>query len=295
MAKEAAAKAAKEQKEAEEAAANWKKQAKEAKAKAAKEMAAAEKLAKEEAEKLKKEQEAQAKKQAAALKKQAESLAKAAEAQAKADAAAKKAREQQEKKQLAYLKQQMAERKAKFSNSFSHTWSNGEPGVSYFELNMDLSAGQQDEVIAKLFKNRIVADLEVIPGSVQRFVYNDDGHMDSRIEFIKLVGIVNDDHIEEFRALASHFQSSSTHLQKSFAGLPSFDLITYPIGTGSKEYIEWALEQTTKTEDTPRFTASEKVEDKKPEGDAKVQIKESNKNNESEEEEEDDDDEEQEE
>merc|ERR1712127_1149417 len=148
---------------------------------------------------------------------------------------------QQEKKQLAYLKQQMAERKAKFSNSFSHTWSNGEPGVSYFELNMDLSAGQQDEVIAKLFKNRIVADLEVIPGSVQRFVYNDDGHMDSRIEFIKLVGVVNDDHIEEFRALASHFTSSQKYL-KGHNGLPAFDLVTYPIGTGSKEYIEWALE-----------------------------------------------------
>lgn len=185
----------------------------------------------------------------------------------------------------------MAERKAKFSNSFSHTWSTGEPGISYFELNMDLSAGQQDEVIAKLFKNKIVADLEVIPGSVQRFMYNDDGHMDSRIEFIKLVGIVNDDHVEEFRALASHFTANSTYL-KNFGGLPSFDLVTYPIGTGSKEYIEWALEQTTKDENTPRFTYGEKVEEKKPEGDAKVQIKESNKNNESEEEEEDDDDEE---
>jgi len=254
-------------------------------------MAAAEKLAKEEAEKLKKEQERQAKAQEEALKKQAESLAKAAEAQRLAAEAAKKAREQQEKKQIAFLKQQMAERKAKFSNNFSHVWSNGEPGVSYFELNIDLSAGGQEEVIAKLFKNKIVADLEVIPGSVQRFIYNDDGHMDSRIEFIKLVGIVNDDHVEEFRALASHFVSSSKYL-KGFHGLPAFDLVTYPIGTGSKEYIEWALEATTKDESTSTFKSSEKVEDKKAEGDAKVQIKESNKEDE---EEEDDDDEEQEE
>lgn len=145
------------------------------------------------------------------------------------------------KKQIAFLKQQMAERKAKFSNNFSHVWSNGEPGVSAFELNIDLSAGGQEEVIAKLFKNKIVADLEVIPGSVQRFIYNDEGHMDSRIEFIKLVGTVNDDRVEEFRALASHFTSSQKYL-KGHNGLPAFDLVTYPIGTGSKEYIEWALE-----------------------------------------------------
>jgi len=119
-------------------------------------MAAAEKLAQKEAEKLKKEQEKQAKKQEEALKKQAESLKKAQEAQVKADQAARKAREQQEKKQIAFLKQQMAERKAKFSNNFSHVWSNGEPGVSAFELNIDLSAGGQEEVIAKLFKNKIV-------------------------------------------------------------------------------------------------------------------------------------------
>lgn len=185
----------------------------------------------------------------------------------------------------------MAERKAKFSNNFSHVWSNGEPGVSAFELNIDLSAGGQEEVIAKLFKNKIVADLEVIPGSVQRFIYNDEGHMDSRIEFIKLVGTVNDDRVEEFRALASHFTSSQKYL-KGHNGLPAFDLVTYPIGTGSKEYIEWALEQTTKDENSPTFSSGEKVEEKKPEGDAKVQLKASDKNKEDEEEEEDDDEEE---
>lgn len=254
-------------------------------------MAAAEKLAQKQAEKLKKEQEKQAKKQEEALKKQAESLKKAQEAQVKADQAARKAREQQEKKQIAFLKQQMAERKAKFSNNFSHVWSNGEPGVSAFELNIDLSAGGQEEVIAKLFKNKIVADLEVIPGSVQRFIYNDEGHMDSRIEFIKLVGTVNDDRVEEFRALASHFTSSQKYL-KGHNGLPAFDLVTYPIGTGSKEYIEWALEQTTKDENSPTFSFGEKVEEKKPEGDAKVQLKASDKNKEDEEEEDDDDEEE---
>ena len=51
----------------------------------------------------------------------------------------------------------MAERKAKFSDSFSHVWSNGEPGVSAFELNIDLAAGGQDEVIAKLFKTALHA------------------------------------------------------------------------------------------------------------------------------------------
>lgn len=241
LAKEAAEKAAKEQKEAEEAAANWKKQAEEAKAKAAKEMAAAEKLAKEEAEKQKKIQEEQAKKQEEALKKQAESLRKAQETQRLADEAAKKAREEQEKKQIAFLKQQMAERKASFSNAFSHVYSNGQPGLSVFELNIDLAAGGQDETIAKLFKNKIIADVETIPGNTQRFVYENNGHIDSRVEFVKLVGIVNDDHIEEFRAIVSHYTDDHEKYQKSFHGLPAFDLITFPIGTGSKEYIEWAL------------------------------------------------------
>ena len=115
--------------------------------------------------------------------------------------------------------------------------------------------------------------------------------MDSRIEFIKLVGTVNDDRVEEFRALASHFTSSQKYL-KGHNGLPAFDLVTYPIGTGSKEYIEWALEQTTKDENSPTFSFGEKVEEKKPEGDAKVQLKASDKNKEDEEEEDDDDEEE---
>lgn len=185
----------------------------------------------------------------------------------------------------------MAERKAKFSNNFSHVFSNGAPGISQFELNIDLNAGSQEEVISHLFRNKIVADCETIPGASQRFIYDDEGKMDSRIEFIKLVGTVNDDHVEEFRALASHFTSDSKYL-KSHAGLPAFDLITMPIGTGSKEYLEWAIEQTTKDENTSTFTAAEKVEEKKPKKDAKVQIKESSKANSDEEEEEDDDEEE---
>lgn len=283
MAKEAAEAAAKKQAEAEEAAANWKKQAKAAKEKAAKEMAAAEKAAREEEERLKKEQEAQAAKHEAALKAQAESLKKAAEAQRKADEAARKAREQQEKKQMAYLKQQMAERKAAFSSSFSHTWSSGAPGVSHFELNMDLNAGSQEEIITKLFQNKIVADLQTIPGSSQRFVYNHDGNMDQRIEFIKLEGTVNDQHLEEFRALVSHFTETSKY-QKGSHGLPAFDLVVLPLGTGNKEYIEWALAQTTKDENSPTFKLAEKTDDKKPEGESKVQIKENTENREDEEE-----------
>lgn len=181
----------------------------------------------------------------------------------------------------------MAERKAAFSNSFSHTWSNGAPGVSHFELNIDLSAGSQEEIINKLFNNKIVADLETIPGSSQRFVYNHDGNIDQRIEFIKLEGTVNDQHIEEFRALASHFTSDSKYL-KSFHGLPAFDLVVLPLGTGNKDYIEWALAQTTKDENTQTFKLAEKTDDKKPEKDSKVQIKENSENREDEEEEDDD-------
>lgn len=110
-------------------------------------MAKAQKAAEEFEAELKRQKEADKKRKEESLKDQQEALKKAEEAQKEAREAASLARSKQAEEQKAYLAQQMTARIAQFDDLYTHTWSDGTPGLHMFWLTGDFNHETEDDLL----------------------------------------------------------------------------------------------------------------------------------------------------
>lgn len=219
--------------------------AKEEKARIAAEMKAAEEAAEAFRKKLAAERAEQKRRHEEALKAQAKMLAEAAAAQAKADKEATNARHEQAEAQKVYLAQQMAERRAQFTDLYPHTWHQGETGLAYFELTVDFDLGTAHQLIKELFHRRIVADMEEVRSGLNtqttfKVIFTQNGTMETHEEVYRYVGVTSEDRVAEFTSLVNHIGKNHTRMGR----FPAFDLVTLPIASGSKQYIEYAQIET---------------------------------------------------
>lgn len=179
-----------------------------------------------------------------ALKAQAAMLAEAAELQAEAEKEAAEARHEQAEAQKVYLKQQMAERRAQFTDRYPHTWHTGETGLAKFELTVDFDLGTAHQLVKTLFHKRLVADMEEVrasgTASTLKVVFTANGTMETHEEIYRYVGVTSEDRIEEFNEVVNTMGKNHTRMGR----FPAFDLVTIPIATGSKQYIEYAQIET---------------------------------------------------
>ena len=102
----------------------------------------------------------------------------------------------------------MAERKADFQDKFSHVWSNGKTKLQAFELSYDLSHSSADDLLHKLFTHRIIADSESRNGQTHKVYFDNGGKMDHHTDITTLYGVTNEDRVEEFDAILSHFHAT---------------------------------------------------------------------------------------
>lgn len=147
----------------------------------------------------------------------------------------------------------MAERKANFQDKFSHVWSNGKTKLHAFELNYDLSHSTADDLIAELFRHKIICDAEEQRGETHKIYYDNEGKMDRRPEMVTVYGVTNEDRVEEFGQILDHFEASRRDAALHHHTIPPFMLRTTAIATGNKEYIEFAERATTKGEHDPTY------------------------------------------
>jgi hypothetical protein len=181
-----------------------------------------------------------------ALKAQAKMLAEAAELQAEAEKAAADARHEQAEAQKIYLAQQMAERRAQFTDRYPHVWHTGETGLTKFDLTVDFDLGTARQLLKTLFHKRIIADLEEVrsseTGSTFKQIFTANGTMETHEEVYRYIGVTSEDRLEEFIEIVNAVGRNHTRMGR----FPAYDLVTFNIATGSKQYIEYAQIETLK-------------------------------------------------
>lgn len=64
--------------------------------------------------------------------------------------------------------------------------------------------------------------------------------METHEEVYRFIGVTSDDRIEEFNQVINVIGKNFTRMGR----FPAFDLVTFPVATGSKEYIEYAQIET---------------------------------------------------
>jgi len=186
------------------------------------------------------------------LKDQAEALKQEEEAQKESRAAATNARSSQAAQQKAYLAEQMAERVAQFEDQYSNTWSDGTPGINMFWLTADMiQTGKEDfnqgftgDLIKDLFKYRLIADIEEIKHDTKMTVYYSHEEKLEEDKRVKFIGITSADRIPDLTQFIEDSFKNHTHN----GDFPQFDLVSVPIGTGHKQYIEFALNEVSKVD-----------------------------------------------
>lgn len=115
---------------------------------------------------------------------------------------------------------------------------------------MSLSHEETDELIHRLFKSRIIADVEEVHGHSHRLYFDNKEREDVNQENRILEGITADERIEEFGWILEDLEKG---VKKTSEDLPSFNLMTIPIHSGHKDYLEWAIKETTKDANSLNF------------------------------------------
>ena len=95
-----------------------------------------------------------------------------------------------------------------------------------------------------------------------------------RTDVVTLVGLTADERIEEFGQILDSMEHDNVTNSRMVKDMPQFNLITTPIHTGHKAYIEWGIKQTTKTANSLTFkplivTNSTTTEEAEEQGDDK--------------------------
>lgn len=136
----------------------------------------------------------------------------------------------------------MAARRSAFEKAFRNVWATGDTGVSLIHMTMP---GHSDELISKLYKKTMVADVADTKVDVKKS-WNNNRHVSWDAYRHKLVMISSDDRIAEVIEEVADFMAR-------FNEPIPFDLVVTPLATGSKEYIEWVKLQTLKKDDSTAF------------------------------------------
>jgi len=136
----------------------------------------------------------------------------------------------------------MSARRDAFEKAFRNVWATGDTGVSLIHLTVP---GHSDDLIARLFKQTMVADVADVKQEVKKS-WNNKGNYKYDVLRHKLVMISSDDRIAEV------IEETALFMAKFGEPIP-FDLVVTPLATGSKEYIEWVKLQTLKKDDDTAF------------------------------------------
>jgi uncharacterized protein involved in tolerance to divalent cations len=227
-ASEAAAKQAKETQR------HWETVADEAKKKAAEDMIAAEEQAKAQEEKMKKKVEKLRKEHEKKLADQAAKAKRAMELAKAEAAAAAKLRKAEEARLVAKHKKQMQERRDEFKKLYTHVWIGGLSGISSFTFTMP-DKRVADNLITKLFEDTLIADVTEYNSRVRK-TFNKYGKMQLEEGMVQIKGVTSDLRVSEL--IEAVFEA-----QKKEHFVAEYDIITQPISTGSKEYIQWVRDQ----------------------------------------------------
>lgn len=156
--------------------------------------------------------------------------------------AQEEARRIREEEQIAAHKRQMAARRSAFEKQFRNVWATGDTGVSLIHLTVP---SHSDELIAKLYKKTMVADVADLKQDVKKS-WNNHGSFKYDVYRHKLVMISSDDRIAEV------IEETAVFMSRFKEPIP-FDLVVTPLATGSKEYIEWVKLQTLKKDESTAF------------------------------------------
>ena len=154
---------------------------------------------------------------------------------AKAEAAAAaKLRKAEEARLVAKHKKQMQERKDKFAKQYTHVWIGGLSGISSFTFTMP-DKRVADILITKLFEDTLIADVTEYNSRVRK-TFNKNGKMQLDEGMVQIKGVTSDLRVSEL--IEAVFEA-----QKNEHFVAEYDIITQPISTGSKEYIQWVRDQ----------------------------------------------------
>lgn len=136
----------------------------------------------------------------------------------------------------------MAARRTAFEKAFRNVWATGDTGVSLIHLTMP---GHSDELITKLYKKTMVADVADYKTDIKKS-WLSNNHISYDSTRHRLVMISSDDRVAEVIEETASFMAK-------FNEPHPFDLVVTPLATGSKEYIEWVKLQTLKKDDSTAF------------------------------------------
>lgn len=136
----------------------------------------------------------------------------------------------------------MKARRSAFEKAFRNVWATGDTGVSWMQLTVD-SRHDGEAIIAKLFNDTLIADVQDINHVYQRVYTQDGGKMEFDKDMHKLIMLTSDDRVAEaIESVGEYYETNKNTVHQ----YPKFDLIVTPLATGSKEYIEWVKLQTLK-------------------------------------------------
>lgn len=77
-------------------------------------------------------------------------------------------------------------------------------------------------------------------GSTFKQIFTANGTMETHEEVYRFVGVTSEDRLDEFNQVINVIGKNFTRMGR----FPAFDLVTFPVATGSKEYIEYAQIET---------------------------------------------------
>ena len=130
-------------------------------------------------------------------------------------------------------------------------WNVGPTGVSYFEFSVP-DRTSASNVIMKMFKKTLAADVEVMTNVAQRIYRGIDRSVVQKNDF-KVFGVTSDDRVAEL------IEEVANHVGADQEKPEDFDMVVYVLSTGSPDYLEWVKNQTEAQE-----TAEDSFQDIKP-------------------------------